>query len=72
MEVADRVVGELTPPGLVATELGQAADAMPLKAAMQRRSREMRDARLETVEAIIERQQRVAPKGDDHRLLLHG
>jgi hypothetical protein len=35
MEVADRIGLELLLSGLVARHLGQAADAMPLQAAMQ-------------------------------------
>jgi len=35
---------------------------MPLQAAMQRRSAEVRDRRLQGVEAIVQRQQRVPPK----------
>ena len=32
----------------------------------------MRDRRLQRIEAVIERQQRVAPEGDDDRLFLDG
>ena len=32
----------------------------------------MRDRRLQSIEAVIERQQRVAPEGDDDRLFLDG
>ena len=32
----------------------------------------MRDGRLQRVEAIVERQQRMPPKGDDDRLVLDG
>ena len=39
---------------------------------MQRRARQMRDGRLQSVKAIIERQQRMPSKGDDHCLLLDG
>ena len=45
---------------------------MALEAAMQRRVRQMRDGRLQSVKAIIERQQRMPSKGDDHGLLLDG
>ena len=45
---------------------------MALEAAMQRRARQMRDGRLQSVKAIIERQQRMPSKGDDHGLLLDG
>ena len=65
VEVADRVVGELAALELVAFELGQAADAVPLKTAVQRGSGEMRDARQQAVKVVMERQQDVAPEGDD-------
>ena len=42
---------------------------MLLQAAMQGRTAEMRDGRLERVEAVVERQQRVPAEGDDDRLL---
>ncbi len=70
MEVADGVRGEALPLGLVALHLGQAADAMPLKAAVQSGSREMGDRRLKPVETVIQRQQRMPSEGDNDRLLL--
>ena len=39
---------------------------------MQGGPRQMRDRRLKRIEAIIERQQRVPPEGDDDRLFFHG
>lgn len=36
------------------------------------RSRQVRNRRLQRVEAVVERQQRVAPEGDDDCLLLDG
>ena len=45
MEVADRIGLELLLGGLVAFDLRQAADAVALQAAMQRRARQMRDRR---------------------------
>ena len=42
----------------------------PLQSPVQRRPRQMRDGRLQGIEAIVERQQRMAAKGDDHRLIL--
>ena len=50
-------------------DLRQPANLMAPEAAVQRRPRQMRDARLKRVEAVIERQQGVPPEGDDHRLL---
>jgi len=42
---------------------------MSLQAAMQGRARQVRDARLEGVEAVVERQQRVPAECDHHGLL---
>jgi hypothetical protein len=44
---------------------------MTLKATVQRRARLMRDRRLQSVKAIVERQQGVPPEGDDDRLLFN-
>ena len=54
---------------LVAFDIGQAGDAVPLKAAVQRRAGQMRDRRLQRIEAIVERQQCVTPECDDRCLL---
>ena len=70
VEEADRVVLEPGALRLVAVGIGQAGDAMTLKAAMQRRSRQMRDCRLKRVETVVERQQRMAAEGDDDGFLL--
>jgi hypothetical protein len=40
--------------------------------AFPRRARQMRDGRLERVEAIVEQQQRMPPEGDHDRLLVNG
>src|SRR3954466_257765 len=42
---------------------------MPLQAAMQTGARQGREGGLERVEAVVQRQQRVPPEGDDHGLL---
>ena len=42
---------------------------MALEAAMQRRARQMRDRRLQGVEAVVERQEGVRSEGDDDRLV---
>jgi hypothetical protein len=47
MEVADRIRLELPFGWFVALRVPQTSDAMPLQAAMQRRSREMWDSGLE-------------------------
>ena len=50
----------------------QSADAVPLKTAVQGRARQVRNRGLQRVQAVVERQQRVLPKSDGHRLLLDG
>ena len=50
-------------------DIRQLADAVALQTAMQRGSRQMRDARLQRIQAIIERQQSVPAKGDNDRLI---
>jgi hypothetical protein len=59
-EAAERAGFELAPVRLVAVGLGQAGDAVALKAAMQRRSRQVRVRGLERIETIIERQKSIA------------
>jgi hypothetical protein len=70
MEVADRVALELLLRRLVAFDIRQATDAMALQTAMEGRAGQVRNGRLQRIEAVVERQQRVPPKGDDHRLFL--
>jgi hypothetical protein len=70
VEVADRVGLEALAGRLVAIGLGEARDAVAHEAAMQRRARQVRDAGLQGVEAVVQRQQGVAAEGDDDRLLL--
>ena len=65
MEEADRIAPELLLRWLVALDLRQAADAVALQTAMQGRARQVGDRCLQGVEAIVERQERVAPEGDD-------
>ena len=69
-KIADRIGLELALGGLVAFDLGQPADAVALQAAMQRRARQMRDGRLQGVEAIVERQQGMPSESDDDGLFL--
>jgi hypothetical protein len=61
----DGVALELLPLGLVALDIRQPRDAMALQAAMQRRPGQVRDRRLQGIEAVIQRQQRVAPERHD-------
>lgn len=48
----------------------QSADAVALEAAVQGRAGQVRDPRLERIKAVLERQKRVAPKGDDDGFVL--
>jgi len=70
VEIADWIALELFLRGLAALDLRQTRDAMALKAAVQRRSRQERDCRLERKKAAIERQQRALPSLDDDCLVL--
>ena len=70
LEVADRVALELGALGLVTLSFGKAADAMTLEAAVKARAGQVRKRGLESVEAVVQRQQRVAAEGNDHGLVL--
>ena len=70
MDVADGVAGEAPLGGLVALDLGQTADAVPLQAAMQAGTGQVRDGRLQAVKAVVQRQQRVTAEGHDDGLVL--
>jgi hypothetical protein len=72
MEIADRIGLELVFRRSFAFDLRQSRDSMALEAAMQRRARQMRDRRLQCVEAVVERQQGMPPEGDHDRLLFNG
>jgi hypothetical protein len=72
VEEADRIGLELPPRLFVAFHLRQSADAVALKTAMEGRARQMRDDRLQGVEAIVERQPGMPSEGDDHRLFFRG
>jgi len=69
VDVADGVAFEFLL-RLVALHARQTADVMALQASMQRRTRQMWDARLQGIETVIERQQRVAPESDNQGFLL--
>jgi hypothetical protein len=66
MEIADRIGLELTLGRSLAFDLRQPGDPMALKAAMQRRARQMRDRGLQGIKAVVERQQRM-PSGMQRR-----
>ena len=67
MKESNRVALELLTPRLVPIDIRQAGDPVPLKASMQRRSCQMRDRRLQGIETIVKRQQRMTPESDDCR-----
>src|SRR5208283_4055617 len=70
VEVADRIGLELLLVGPVALHLWQPRNAMTLQAAVQRRAGQVRDCRLQGIEAIIEGEQRMVSEGDDDRFFL--
>jgi hypothetical protein len=70
VEEADRIGLEPRLWLLVALDIRQPPDPMPLQTAVQRRAGQAGDCRLKRVKAVVERQQRMAPEGDDDRLLL--
>ena len=70
VEVADGVFSELLLRRLVAFDLRQAADAVTLQTAMEAGAGQARDACLQSVEAIVEREQRPLTEGHDDGLLL--
>ena len=72
VEEADGVALELLPSRLVVFDIRQARDAMTLQAPVQRRPCQVRDRRLQGIEAIVERQQRVPTESNNCRLLFFG
>ena len=71
VEEADRIRVELPGARLVSLDLGQAADAVTLQATMKGGAGELGDRGLESIKAVVERQQRVFAKRDDDGLLLN-
>jgi hypothetical protein len=69
MEEADRIGVELLPPGLVAFDLRQTADAVTLQTPMKGRASELWDRSLQRIEAVVQRQQRVLAKRHDDGFL---
>jgi putative transposase len=72
VEIANRIGLKLALGRSFAFDLRQARDPMALEAAMQRRARQVRDGRLQSIETVVERQQGVPSEGDHDRLLLNG
>jgi hypothetical protein len=70
MELANRIGLELLLWIFVAFHIWQPFDAVALKAAMQRRPRQVRECWLRAIEAVIQRQKRIAPESNDHSLFL--
>ena len=70
VEIAERVSLELAFAWGGALELGQSGDAVTLQTAVQAGAGQVRDGRLQRVEAVVERQQGVPPEGHDDRLVL--
>lgn len=62
MEAADGIVLEPLALGLVIFDNRQARNAMALEAPMQRGAGQVRERRMQGVEAIVQRQQRMAPE----------
>jgi len=70
VEVTDRVTLEGFLSGLITGDLRQTADRVAFKAPMQGRPGQMRDRRLQGIEAVVQRQQCMLAEGDDDRFLL--
>ena len=70
VEVTDRVTLEGFLSGLITGDLRQTADRVAFKAPMQGGPGQMRDRRLQGVEAVVQRQQCMLAEGDDDRFLL--
>src|SRR5450432_3281892 len=71
MKIADRVSLEFPLGGGFAFDLRQPGDPVALQAAMQRRARQVRDGGLQSVKAVVERQQGMPPEGHDDGLFLN-
>jgi hypothetical protein len=70
MKVADRIGLEFAFGGGFAFQLGQPRDPVALQAPMQRRARQMRDGGLQSVQAVVERQQSMPSECNDDGLFL--
>ncbi len=72
MEVSNGVFSELLLGRLVTCDFGQAADAVALQTSVEAGASQIWDGRLQSVKAVVEREQRPLMEGDDDDLLLHG
>ena len=70
MKEPNRVALELLTLGLVALDIRKTQDAVPLQAAMPRRPCQVRDRGPESIETIIQRQQRVPSEGNSRLFFL--
>src|SRR5262249_52163753 len=70
VEVADRIPLERLPAPCLALDRRKPADLVALEQSMQRRSRQIRDHRLESIKAIVERQQRMLAERNSESFLL--
>jgi hypothetical protein len=70
VKVADRIGFELFLGGPVAFGIRQFGNVVPLQTAVQRRARQVRNGRLQRIETIVERQERMLSEGDDDGLFL--
>jgi hypothetical protein len=70
VEVADRVGLELALYALAVLDVRKPRDAVPLQAAVQGRASQVWDRRLKSIQAVIERQQRMLAKRDDDGFVL--
>ena len=72
MEIADRIGLERAFRRGFAFDLRKPGDPVALQTAMKGRTRQMRDGWLQSVEAVVERQQGMPSEGDHDRLLFNG
>ena len=70
MKIADRIGLEFAFGGGFAFDLRQPGDSMALQTPVKGRARQMRDGGLQSVKAIVERQQSMPPEGNDDGLFL--
>lgn len=72
VEVPDGIAGDRLADVPVATVSGRLTAARASQAAMQARAGQVRSARLQGIEAVVERQQRMATVAGNHRLFIAG
>ena len=71
MKITDRVMFKLLAYRFVALDIWQPTDAVTLQAAMQGRAGQARDRRLQGVQTIVKRQQRMLAKGHNDGFFLN-